>query len=128
MAKVVPMYKRGSRLDPENYWPVRVLNVLSKILERAVHSHLNKYLEKHGLLFENQLGFCGGYSTDSCLIGLTDYVRGEMGRSKLVGMVLIDLQKAFDTVDQKILISKLEAIGVSSVAWFRSYLSDKAMY
>ena len=48
-----------------------------------------------------------------------------MGRGKLVGMVLIDLQKAFDTVDHEILISKLEAIGVSSVAWFRSYLSDR---
>ena len=53
-----------------------------------------------------------------CLIGLTDYVRGEMGKGYLVGMVLIDLRKAFDTVDHDILFQKLQVIGVSSVSWF----------
>ena len=67
-ARVVPLFKKGSKLDPGNYRPVSLLNVLSKILERAVHSQLSHYLEKRGLLFENQSGFRGGFSTDSCLI------------------------------------------------------------
>lgn len=123
--KVVPLFKKGSRLDRGNYRPVSVLNVMSKILERAVHSQLNGYLEKRGLMFENQSGFRGGFSTDSSLIGLSDYVRSEMGKGSMVGMVLIDLQKAFDTVDHAILLDKLAAIGVSSVSWFDSYLSDR---
>ena len=113
-AKVIPLFKKGSTLDPGNYRPVSILNVLSKLLERAAHSQLSNYLEKRGLLFENQSGFRGGYSTDSCLIGLTDFIRGEIGKGNMVGMVLIDLQKAFDTVDHGILIEKLKSIGVSS--------------
>ena len=102
-----------------------ILNVLSKILERAIHSQLADYLEKRNILFENQSGFRGGYSTDSSLIGLSDYIKGEMAKGNLVGMVLIDLQKAFDTVDHAILLEKLRAVGVSSVAWFQSYLSGR---
>ena len=102
-----------------------ILCVLSKVLERAVHSQLGEYLEKRGLIFDHQSGFRGGYSTDSCLVGLSDYIRGEIGKGNLVGMVLIDLQKAFDTVDHAILLDKLSAIGVSSTAWFESYLCDR---
>ena len=49
-ARVVPLFKKGSRLDPGNYRPVSILSVLSKILERAVHSQLNAYLSERGLL------------------------------------------------------------------------------
>ena len=48
-----------------------------------------------------------------------------MGKGKLVGMVLLDLQKAFDTVDHDILIEKLRAFGVNSTDWFRSYLTGR---
>ena len=48
-----------------------------------------------------------------------------MAKGNYVGMVLIDLQKAFDTVDHGILLDKLHAIGLSSISWFDSYLSDR---
>ena len=126
-AKVVPLFKKGSKLDPGNYRPVSILSTLSKIMERAVHSQLNCYLEERGILCENQSGFRGGFSTDSCLIGLSDYIKGEIGKGNLVGMVLIDLQKAFDTVNHGILLDKLRAIGISSssVSWFESYLTNR---
>ena len=113
-------------MDPGNYRPVSFLNVVSKILERAVHSQLDDYLGKRAILFENQSGFRGGYSTDSCLIGLSDFVKQELGNGSYVGMVLIDLQKAFDTVDHCILIEKLRAIGVNSTTWFESYLTGRS--
>ena len=71
---------------------------MSKILERAVHSQMKEYLERKGILFEYQSGFRGKYSTDTCLADITDYVKGEIAAGNLVGMVCIDLQKAFDTV------------------------------
>ena len=86
---------------------------------------MNIYLERRNLLFANQSGFRGGFSTNSSLVGLSDYIKQEMGYGKFVGMVLIDLQKAFDTVDHGILIEKLRAIGVGSVSWFSSYLSER---
>jgi hypothetical protein len=57
---------------------------------------------------------------DTCFLNLTDYIRGELSKGNLVGMVLIDLQKAFDCVDHGLLLTKLELMGVESVDWFRS--------
>ena len=57
-ARVIPLFKKGSKLEPGNYQPVSILNVLSKVLELAVHTQLNEYLERQNLLFLNQSGFC----------------------------------------------------------------------
>ena len=90
-----------------------------------MHVQLSEYLAKRDLMYENQSGFRESYSTDTCLVALTDYIKGEMGKGNLVGLVLIDLQKAFDTVDHGVLLGKLESMGVSSVSWFRSYLEGR---
>ena len=86
---------------------------------------MKEYLDKKGILFEYQSGFRGKYSTDTCLADITDYVKGEIAAGNLVGMVCIDLQKAFDTVAHDTLLEKLQAINVSNSAvnWFESYLS-----
>ena len=125
-ARVLPLYKKGSKLDVGNYRPVSVLSVLSKVLERAIHGQLSEYLKKRGLLYEHQSGFRGSFSTDTCLAGLSDFVRAEMGKGNLVGLVLLDLQKAFDTVDHAILLDKLKAMGVSDTSWFSSYLLGRS--
>ena len=124
-AKVTPLFKKGSKLETGNYRPVSILPVLSKILERAVNHQLTEYLERRGLLFKGQSGFRGKYSTDTCTIDLTDYVKGEISRGNMVGMVMIDLQKAFDTVNHEVLLEKMEAMGITSIQWFRSYLSHR---
>ena len=64
-------------------------------------------------------------STDTCLIHLTDYIKDNMARGDYTGMVLIDAQKAFDTVDHVILCEKLKTMGIASVDWFQSYLTSR---
>ena len=124
-AKVKPLFKKGSRLDSSNYRPVSILPIVSKILERAVYKQVVDYLDKNDLLFENQSGFRKAYSTDTCLINLTDQIKLDMSKGLYVGMVLIDLQKAFDTVDHEILCKKLKAMGINSTEWFKSYLGGR---
>ena len=82
-------------------------------------------MDKRGILFEKQSGFRSGFSTDSCVIQLSDFMKHEISNGNYAGMVLIDLQKAFDTVDHRIMLDKLRAIGVTSIDWFQSYLSNR---
>ena len=100
-ARVTPLFKKGSRLDCGNYRPVSILNVLSKVLERAVHGQLVSYLTEKGVLSGSHSSFRPGYSTDT---GLSELIRRELPRGRLVGLVFLDLQKAFGCVDHGIYI------------------------
>ena len=64
-AKVTPLFKKGDSSDVNNYRPISVLPVLSKIVERHVHSNLYAYLSENKLLFSNQSGFRKYYSTET---------------------------------------------------------------
>jgi len=123
-AKVRPLFK-NSRSDVSNYRPVSILCIVSKILEKAVYSQLESFLVKQSILYEYQSGFRCNYSTDSCLIHLSDHIKSQNSKGLYTGMVMLDLQKAFDTVDHTILCSKLKEMGVESVEWFQSYLNDR---
>lgn len=124
-ARVCPIYKKNSRLDVGNYRPVSILIVVSKILERAVYNQMEYYLNKNNLLYELQSGFRSKYSTDTCLIHLLDHIKSQTAQGLYTGMIMLDLQKAFDTVDHRILCKKLQTMGVLSIKWFESYLTDR---
>ena len=127
LAKVKPLFKKNNNTDVNNYRPVSVLSAVSKILEKAVYMYveLEKYLIDNSILYEYQSGFRSSYSTDSCLIHLMDHIKTQSSRGLFTGMVMLDLQKAFDTVNHHILCEKLSVIGVESVEWFYSYLSNR---
>ncbi len=125
-ARVKPLFKKNSRSEVGNYRPVSILCIVSKILEKAVYSQLEKFLVKNNMLYEFQSGFRGNYSTDSCLVHLTDHIKAQTANGLYTGMVMIDLQKAFDTVDHEILCDKLKVMGVGSVEWFKSYLQNRS--
>ena len=126
-ARVIPLCKKNSKLEPGNYRPVSILSTLSKILERAVHIQLEIYLKENDLFYKFQSGFRAFFSTDTCLTYLTDYIRHGMDNGLYTGMVMIDLQKAFDTVNHSLLSDKLKGLGPNnvSVSWFDSYLTNR---
>ena len=124
-AIVKPLYKKGSKLEVGNYRPVSLLCIISKILEKAVYVQLEKYLIDNNLLYDYQSGFRKSYSTDTCLINLMDTIKMENAQGLYAGMVLLDLQKAFDTVDHDILCKKLESMGIDFTCWFKSYLKGR---
>ena len=71
-AKVTPLFKRGDPSDVNNYCPISVLPVLSKIVERHVHNNLYAYLSENKLLFSNQSSFHKCHSTETALLKLAD--------------------------------------------------------
>ena len=96
MQRLNPFLRKKQKTNVENYRPVSVLSILSKILERAVHIQLEQYLNDNKILYSHQSGFRKGHSTDTCLINLMDYLHKSISEEEYVGMVLLDLQKAFD--------------------------------
>ena len=127
-ARVVPLYKKASKTEPGNYRPVSILCIISKIIERVVYNQINDHLKRNNLLYEFQSGFRTSYSTDTCLVYMTDYIRSKIDCGEYCGMVMIDLQKAFDTVNHGIMLEKLKAMGFNerSLAWVQSYLGNRS--
>ena len=128
VAKLKPLYKNGSLTQPCNYRPRFLLPLISKVIEKVVHDQASTFLNSNNLLYTYQSGFQKKHSTDFCLSYLNDKILKGFDKGLMTGMILIDLQKAFDTIYHDVLMQKLYAIGFSkqTVNWFQSYLSNKS--
>ena len=107
-AKVTLVFKSGNKTDIENYRPISNLSVISKIMEREVHSQLYNYLEEGKLISDFQFGFGKGKSSEQAILTLLNNIRNFVDSGKLVGGCLIDLSKAFDTISHRKFLEKLE--------------------
>ena len=130
IAKVTPVYKAGDSSDLDNHRLISVLPCFSKILERIMYKRLYKYLQENKILYCKQFGFQAGHSTDHAIIQLVDQIYENFEENEYTLGVFIDLSKAFDTVDHKILLSKLETYGVKRnlLKWFENYLTNRKQY
>ena len=126
-AKVFPLHKGGDVDSTNNYRPISILPVVSKIIERAVHNHVYSYVTQNCILNVHQSGFRPKYSTETALVDMVDDWLLNINSGQMTGVAFIDLRKAFDTVNHEILIDKLRVIGASSITlkWFKSYLSNR---
>jgi len=95
-----------------------------------MYSRLITFLDSHRVFFERQFGFRRSHSTIHTLLNIVERIRKSLDDGNFVCGVFVDLQKAFDTVDHSILISKLDHYGVRGKAndWFRSYLSNRSQF
>ena len=129
-AYVVPIFKSGENSVFNNYRPVSVLPVLSKVLERLMYNRLLNFLNKFNVIYDYQFGFREKYATHMALISLADKISSALDQGKNVIGIFLDFSKAFDTVDHSILLLKLEHYGIRGIAldWCRSYLSNRRQY
>ena len=126
-AKITPCYKKGDKSDMSNYRPISVLPLLSKLIEKHVAENLKSYLNKYNLLYERQSGFRANHSCETALTAIVDDWLTAIDNNEIVGMVLLDLSKAFDLVSHSLLFEKLHKYQLSadSLKWFQSYFNER---
>ena len=132
IAIVRPIYK-GKDSDPHlfgNYRPISLLSTISKLLEKVVHKQLYDYMTKNSLFKNNQYGFRANHSTEYATMEFVDRAMYEIDNGKIPFSVLLDLSKAFDTLDHQILLNKLKHYGIQGIylKWFSSYLSNRVQF
>ena len=125
--RVTPVFKKGDTDDVNNYRPISIIPIAMKIFEKIVHSQVSTFLDATNILQSSQSGFRNKHSTDTAVLCVSDFILEELGKGRYVGAVLIDLKKAFDTVDHRILLKKLFCYGIRDAPfeWFESYLKDR---
>ena len=130
ISKVIPIHKGNSPEELNNYRPISLLSIFDKIKEKLVHKRLYNFLEQNNILYKNQYGFRKNNSTTYALLQITEKIKETIDNRKYGCGIFIDLRKAFDTVNHKILLKKLEHYGIRDIAynWFESYLTNRRQY
>ena len=124
-ADITPVHKKDETTNKENYRPVSVLPLISKIFERIIYDQLSEYLEKY--LNSILCGFRKAHSTQHALFKLLQAWQEELDKGGFVGTILMDLSKAYDCLPHDLLVAKLEAYGVGKAALnlISNYLSHR---
>ena len=99
IAKVIALFKKGQKTQPNNYRPISLLSCFDKIFEKILSKRLVKFLEINKILFKYQYGFRKLYSTTLALIKFTDKIIRYLDEGNYCISIFVDLTKAFDTVD-----------------------------
>ena len=130
ISKVTPIHKEGPTDDVNNYRPISLLSIFDKIIEKVMYKRLYNFLQSNNVLFKNQFGFRKNFSTTHALLDITEKIKDSIDNKKFACGVFVDIRKAFDTVNHKILLRKLEHYGVRGIPllWFESYLTNRHQF
>ena len=125
MSEISPVFKKADNLCKENYRPINLLTVWSKVFERILSDQLTHFFTK--ILSPKVSAYRKGYSCQHVIIDLTEFWRKSLDDNEYVGTISTDLSKAFDSMPHGLLIAKLNAYGLSPDAcgMVMSYLHDR---
>ena len=127
---MIPVYKSGSRYNPTNYRSISLLSCFAKIFEKLLYKRLDIFIRTHSIIAPTQYGFRPGLSTTHAVTDVLTLVWDNIHEKKYSRSILLDIQKAFNTVDHNILIAKLEHYGIRGIAknLFESYLQNRQQF
>ena len=111
-----------------NYRPITNLPFLPKILEKVVAKQLTAHMTKHSLHDDFQSAYKPGFSTETVLLKVKDYIQSYFDNCKGVLLAMIDMSAAFDTLSHDILLGRLcSEVGISGsvLMWFKSHLANR---
>lgn len=130
ISRVTPIFKNGMTTELGNYRPIAIISPFSKILERLIYDQLFIYLEKKNILYDYQFGFRKGHSTEHAILETIENLKTAIDDNKITCGIFLDFSKAFDTINHKILLDKINAYGIRGLTqkWFSSYITDRKQY
>jgi hypothetical protein len=127
-AVIQPLHKKGSKESIENYRPLAIVSIFSKIFEKLFCTKLISFLDKYSLISDSQHGFRKNRSTTTALLAFHNLTLEYLKKGHSTTGIFYDLSKAFDIINHKILLEKLTCFGVTGIPnnWIKSYLSDRS--
>lgn len=129
-ALVIPIHKKGCIKELNNYRPISLLSVFSKIIEKIMKKRLIAFLNSVSFFSENQFGFMENKSTEDALLNFCSTLFEGLNKNKCTSGIFVDITKAFDSVNHNILFERLWEAGIrgTPLDWFTSYLTDRGQY
>ena len=126
-AIIKPIYKEDDTNNFKNYRPIAILPTLSKLFERAATNQLTEFLEENKILSPLQHAYRKNHSTITCLAEALNYIYTQLDKKKHTAIALLDLSKAFDSINHELLLRKLITLGLqnTSIEWINSYLTNR---
>lgn len=126
-ANVIPIFKKGSKKDVENYRPISLTSLVGKVLEKVVKDSIQSHLDEHKLIVDSQHGFRSGKSCLTNLLEFFEYVTSEVDQGEDVDVIYLDFSKAFDKVPHQRLLHKLKQHGISGfvLKWVEQWLKNR---
>lgn len=126
-ANVILIPKDGPKDNPNNFRPISLLPLPGKILEKLVHQRLFSYLNENKILTDRQGGFRPDNSTTLTSSKFVMDILHAQNEGKTTAAIFVDLRKAFDTIDHRIMLKKLNTYGIRNceLKWFESYISNR---
>ena len=130
IGKITPIYKKDDPQEIGNYRPISILPIFGKIFEKVIYSRLYSFMNCMNVIYNIQFGFRKNHSTSHAINYSINKILGEVEKKRHVIGIFIDLSKAFDTIDHKKLLVKLEHYGVRGVCHklLASYLSSRTQF
>ena len=128
--KVIPLHKKDDNTILDNYRPISLLPVMSKILEKVVYNQIYGYFKARSLFYKSQHGFKKLHSTETAALVFIARIINILDNGELPISIYLDLSKAFHTLDHNILCHKLEYYGISGthLIWFQDYLTNRSQF
>ena len=128
--EVIPILKDGDQELAANNRPLSPLPVASKVCEKIILNQFNTNLTDNKRLTSHQSSNKKAHSTETLNIQLTDSILEAMDKKQITSLVLLDLSKAFDSIDHARLLHKLSIVGASpsTFKWLKIYLSSRYHY